>query len=188
MVWHSSTARDKSRPDRLSLASPQARPNSYNTANTQQNIPATALALLLWMWPFIDIASVPVLGSISISQLLHIFLGSSSTQVCSVYRTSLKSVCLHVKARSMWFCHTGLLECKVLHIRWYILPARLIYNMTKYEFIKCNIVLPVNIQKNTIFFNTCLVSYLTRSCTGTYWTRCWQGLSHLSPFWLAEAT
>jgi len=26
------------------------------------------------------------------------------------------------------------------------------------------------------------VSYLTGWCTGTYWTRCWQGLSHPYPW------
>lgn len=66
---------------------------------------------------------------------------------------------------------------KILLIHWYILPSRLIYNLTKYEFINCNIVLPVNIQKNNIFLNTCSVPELTRLCTGTYWARCWQGLS-----------
>lgn len=66
---------------------------------------------------------------------------------------------------------------KILLIHWYILPSRLIYNLTKYEFINCNIVLPVNIQKNNIFLNTCLVPELTRLCTGTYWARCSQGLS-----------
>lgn len=47
---------------------------------------------------------------------------------------------------------------KVLHTHWYILPPRLIYNFTKYEFINCNIVIPmsVNIQKNNTFVNTCL--------------------------------
>lgn len=67
--------------------------------------------------------------------------------------------------RPLWCCHTGV---KVLHIQ-LVHPVIIIYNLTEYEFINCNAVVPVNIWKYNTFLNTCLVPCLTGLCTGTDW-------------------
>lgn len=125
------------------------------------------------MWPFIGSVCASA-GSISISQLSHISSGSSCTQVCSENRTSLDLGC-EIKATvvlSHWTPEGS--AHPLVHL------TIIIYNLTEYEFINCNTVLPVNIWKNNTFLKSCLVPWLTGLCTGTDWARCWQGLSLIS--------